>query len=287
MISERVFTLSLSERIVEIVVQGERGVEALGPVSGWSVLRAYKGLPDVRLDVRLRRATGLSMEPSRTVPVNTVESTAQQGGGFLHFSPGAFEGALVPVDGQLCGTFEVVNSGRALEALLKITVSQLFRHLGGVLFHASAVRHGGSCFVFLGPSGSGKTTIATSLKAGGESISLDRVGVVPDKVGGWAACATPFSDTSGASTLVGPPVPVQGLVFIHQAKSTWMEPLKPLSAMRNMIKHVTTYGRTRETDLRLLDVAERMALDLECSELHFTKDERFWSLLNRSTKETL
>jgi hypothetical protein len=61
---------------------------------------------------------------------------------------------------------------------------------GGLSLHAAAIELEGRAVLFVGPSGAGKST-AARLARGSRAFAFDRVNVVPDGAGGYAAWSLP------------------------------------------------------------------------------------------------
>lgn len=103
----------------------------------------------------------------------------------------------------------------------------------GFLLHASYVRHGDGAILFTAPSGTGKSTQAElwCRLRDAELINGDRVAVMQTS-DGFLAWGVPYSGSSGVSKNVT--LPVKAIVYLSQAKTTTIQPLRGVRAFRHL-----------------------------------------------------
>jgi hypothetical protein len=102
---------------------------------------------------------------------------------------------------------------------------------GGLSLHAAAIELEGRAVLFVGPSGAGKST-AAQLARGSRVFAFDRVNVVPDGAGGYAAWSLP----GGASLAMAPSahrrLPLGAILRVRQGRGA--PRIERLSATRGI-----------------------------------------------------
>lgn len=170
------------------------------------------------------------------------------------------------------GRFRVGESPNSLEALVRIGVSVTAPRLGGLVFHASAVRARGGAALLAGKSGAGKSTIAALLAgvSGFERLADELVIAMPGADQGWDLHVPPF--LGGVALPHGARAPLAELHVLVQAQHHRRTPLSRTEAVRALLPHVLVYVAEPETAARALAASAALAAAVPCYRLEFAKD---------------
>lgn len=119
---------------------------------------------------------------------------------------------------------------------------KFYSHLlsfGGFVLHASAVVLDGKSYLFSADSGTGKST-HTALWC--QHFGSDRAYILNDdkpiirKVDGkYLAFGAPWCGSSNLS--VNGSAPIQGVTFLEQDESDWIQPIRPIEALSKLLHH--------------------------------------------------
>lgn len=149
---------------------------------------------------------------------------------------------------------------------------------GGLLIHAAGLVKQAKAYIFLGHSGSGKSTVA-GLLSGLRVLNDDIIGILPDELG-WYAYPTPFWHAKqirpSAQT---EPVIVSGIYQL--LKDTKVEIVKLSLAQSIAVITCSTSILANNPDLarQVMDVSSRITQTIPVFDLHFRKDNTFWSVI--------
>jgi hypothetical protein len=190
-------------------------------------------------------------------------------------------GVLEDRSGRYEGEFVVPGeSSVPLAILVRAVLSFLCEDEGRLLLHASAVRRGERVWVFFGPSGSGKSTIAVDLRAGGQTVAVDRVVLAPCEDGEIQVYSTPFGDEESkfiSAPFVGD---AAGIILIEQAKHSELMPLSSDELVPLMLKETLAFSRDPDKLRRTMQAVGAVAESGIVHKLKFARNETFWELLD-------
>ncbi len=190
-------------------------------------------------------------------------------------------GVLEDRSGRYEGEFIVPGeSAVPLAILVRAVLSFLCEDDSRLLLHASAVRRGERVWVFFGPSGSGKSTIAVDLRAGGQTVAVDRVVLAPCEDGKIRVYSTPFGDEE--SEFVRAPFvgEAAGIALIEQAKHPELTPLPSDALVPLMLKETLAFSRDPDKLGRTMQAVGAVAESGIVHNLKFARNETFWELLD-------
>jgi hypothetical protein len=154
----------------------------------------------------------------------------------------------------------------------------------GLVIHSSGVLRDNKLYLFSGPSGSGKTTISTVLKNRGKTFSVDRVALRPGySENEWIAYPTPHSDNECQVEVIESITP-SSILFVTQSHRHALKKLPEHEAAKEILQNVFSMGKETDMILQMLDSAASLAKTIPCYSLEFTRDEGFWSLVERGER---
>lgn len=200
------------------------------------------------------------------------------------------EGEIAVGPLPLTAQFRIGPSPNSLEACLRIAASLALPRTRALILHASAVVEGDRALVFTGVSGAGKSTISTMLadaypgctKIADELLVLRaRAAGEPDGAEhgpGWQVIVPPYLGPAGVAH--GATAPLAGLHVLVQAAHDTREPLPPVVALRELLRHVLVYVAEPRTADHVLALAAEIAAAVPCYRLHFRKDPYVGRLLD-------
>lgn len=166
---------------------------------------------------------------------------------------------------------------QAVENVLRWTVADLaLEHHGFVLHSAGLVREGRAC-LFFGPSGAGKSTVA-SLSPGLPLLSDDLV-LLLKRGERFFAATTPFAGTLPQTEKHPGIFPVLALFRLRKAAKDRLEVLSRPLAVARLAAACPFVTVRAEREGRLIPLLEDLTGQTPVFDLHFTKSDSFWSLL--------
>lgn len=159
----------------------------------------------------------------------------------------------------------------------QIWLIQLLARRGGCLVHSSGVRWGEAGLLFVGHSEAGKSTMIKLLRPEVEILCDDRIAVMRAPAGirihgTWSHGELP--DCSPADA------PLRGLFFLEKDKNEFLEPIPGGRGVGKrmlpyIVRSLTHAGWWEE----ILPLAEALAREVPCYNLHFDREGRVRDLL--------
>jgi hypothetical protein len=194
------------------------------------------------------------------------------------------EGEIAVGPLPLTAQFRIGPSPNSLEACLRIAASLALPRTRALILHASAVVEADRALVFTGVSGAGKSTISTMLadaypacrKIADELLVL-RAREAGEHEPGWQVIVPPYLGPAGVAH--GATAPLAGIHVLVQANHDTREPLAPVVALRELLRHVLVYIAEPRTADHVLALAAEVAAAVPCYRLHFRKDPYVGRLL--------
>lgn len=143
---------------------------------------------------------------------------------------------------------------------------------GRIVFHSCYIRTGGVGLLFSGDSGAGKSTQGSLWEKymQAEVINGDR-SVLGQRDGEWTVYGFPFCGTSGISRNVT--CPLNGIVFVRQAKENSIRKLDPAQAQMMIWQQCTVNQWDIEFVDASLELTAKLAESLPVYELSCKPDE--------------
>jgi hypothetical protein len=243
-----------------------------GLAASYATCPTRGGAPALVLAIERVPGVGLERVRSASYPGFDAELRAPRR---LALSRYDAEGELVlpERDGEpVRGRFRVGESPNSLEALVRIGVSVTAPRLGGLVFHASAVRARGGAALFAGKSGAGKSTIAAMLAgvSGFERLADELVIAMPAANQGWDLHVPPF--LGGVALPFGTSAPLSEMHVLVQAQHHRRTALSRTEAVRALLPHVLVYVAEPETAAHALAACAALAAAVPCYRLEFAKN---------------
>lgn len=170
-----------------------------------------------------------------------------------------------------------LRNAYAVDSFLRTLLALYLPQRGGVLLHASAVRHEGTGYVFAGRSGAGKSTVARLLADRAEVLS-DELVAIRRMPSGWWVFGTPFW---GEFTRAGVNLsaPLHAIYLLRHATQHRLEPLPRRDALTALLQCSLQFAEGAQVAEWMLNVVTALAREASVYRLHFLPDAGFWNLL--------
>lgn len=223
--------------------------------------------PDIRIVLR----------PGHAPPTHTrLESVkVRQAEGGWRFVYDTFVADVSPQAHS--GEVACLRSAYAVDSFLRTLLALYLPQHGGVLLHASAVRHEGTGYVFAGRSGAGKTTVARLLADRAQVLS-DELVAVRRTPAGWQVYGTPFwGDFARAGANLH--APLHAVYLLRHAKQHRVEPLPRRDALSAILQCSLQFAEGAQVAEWMLNVVSGLVRELPTYRLHFLPEAGFWSLV--------
>ncbi|TDI34069.1 MAG: hypothetical protein E2P03_03920 [Acidobacteria bacterium] len=236
---------------------------------------------DVTPDLAVQCTTGhgllVPLPSPGEVPVIELED---EGSGAYRIRSHWQDGVINVATGKGSVTFtslEPIHLRMSLENFLRIACQLLLPARGSFLMHSAGVIDQGRCFLFFGQSGAGKS-LATELSLPRRILSDDMVLVDADATPATIH-AVPFFGAFPMEQRTRGAFPLAAALRLRQSEDTRIEPLRAGRAVATVsasIPFVHDLGLRHEG---LLDLVTRFCNKVPVADLHFTRSDRFWSVL--------
>ncbi|MCS6829439.1 MAG: hypothetical protein NZ749_02230 [bacterium] len=170
-----------------------------------------------------------------------------------------------------------LRSVYAVDSFLRALMALYLPQRGGVIIHASAVRHAQRGYVFAGRSGMGKSTVARLLSGLAEVLSDELVAVrrMPE---GWQVFGTPFwGDFARAGVNLS--APLQAIYLLQHAEQHRLEKLSRRDALTAILQCSLQFAEGAQVAEWMLNVVSALVRETPVYRLHFLPDTGFWELI--------
>ncbi len=219
------------------------------------------------------------LQPKSSPPTRTrMESVkVRQAEGGWRFVYDTFVADVTPAVDE--AEVACLRSPYAVDSFLRTLMALYLPHHGGVMLHASAVRHEGQGYVFAGRSGTGKSTVARLLANIAEVLSDELVAVrqMPE---GWQVFGTPFwGDFARAGANLS--APLQGIYLLQHARQHRLEKLSRRDALTAILQCSLQFAEGAQVAEWMLNVDSALARDVPVYRLHFLPDMGFWEVVTQ------
>ena len=168
----------------------------------------------------------------------------------------------------------------AFENLFRVLAcNQLFSD-GALVVHSAAFTDGARGFLFCGRSGAGKSTLCSLADELDLEILSDELNAIMPSSGSFELLAMPFAGDFGAEPRPHPPYALTGLLGLSQGAAPSMSVCSKAEAVSRIVASCPYVNAdpmlVDELTSRVADLVERTQVRI----LSFSKDTRFWSVLN-------
>lgn len=236
---------------------------------------------DVTPDLTVHCTTGhgllVPLPSPGEVPVIELED---EGSGAYRIRSHWQDGVVNVATGEGSVTFtslEPIHLRMSLENFLRIACQLLLPARGSFLMHSAGIIDQGRCFLFFGQSGAGKS-LATELSLPRRILSDDMVLVDADATP-VTIHAVPFFGAFPMEQWTRGAFPVAAALRLRQSDDIRVETLgkgRAVATVSASIPFVHDLGLRHEG---LLDLVTRFCKKVSVADLHFTRSDRFWSIL--------
>ena len=171
-----------------------------------------------------------------------------------------------------------VDASSWLEHFLRVAYSWMALDREGLLFHGAGLINSNQGYIFFGPSESGKTTV-TRLSPqctvlGDDLIMLRKLN------GYFTVYASPFNVRTEQMRLKNDQAHIYGLYRLRQDKKTFIKEMHPAKAVSELLSSAPLIDQNYPGSLKALDFCHQIVQQIPCFNLHFTRDDSFWSCIN-------
>jgi hypothetical protein len=166
-----------------------------------------------------------------------------------------------------------------VENFLRVVYAWLCLQNGALLLHASGVIREGRGYVFFGPSGAGKSTISELAAATGDVVSDDLV-IIRWQPGGCTLHGVPFKGQFSDAPRANQSAPLQGLYRLRQDTGHFLQPLSPGKAVAELVAAAPFVVAEPGLAEQLIAICSRVAGTTLVRQLHFTRDDGFWKVID-------
>jgi len=170
-----------------------------------------------------------------------------------------------------------------LEHFLRITHAILALRKGDLLFHGAALIKDGKGYIFFGPSGCGKSTV-TELSEGCTVLGDDLV-VIKKRDNHFRAFATPFNSEENAGfQITNTNAPITGFYRLKQHTTTFIKKMNPAHVLAELLMSVPSVNKNIYGSSPAIDLCAQIVASIPCYEMYFTRDNKFWKLIDEVAK---
>ena len=187
---------------------------------------------------------------------------------------GRYDDRTCRCEAWLSATSDSLRGPRRIASLARTVVSRYLHGRGGTSVHAAALLREGRAFLFVGRSGAGKTTVARTWPGDGV-LGDDYCILTAAPEGGFRVHGTPYSGREGTPNQAGS-APLGGILLLHKAAQTLLEPLPISEAVYGLIPSVIHFGMGRNETEVVLSTTERVARAAPVWRLHFDRTTPIW-----------
>jgi hypothetical protein len=182
--------------------------------------------------------------------------------------------------GTLTGS--VARSMYSFDSMLRVFYTLILLDADGVLVHGSSVVDNGYAFLFYGVSESGKTT--TTILSAPRTVLSDELTLVRKIGGEYRAFGTPFwgeLQKNGENVNA----PLRRVMWLRKDPEVYLKDQTPRDALRRLLPCILFFAQEPELVNRVVDRVADLVQSVPVAEMHFRKDDSFWSLLSESTAQ--
>jgi hypothetical protein len=147
-----------------------------------------------------------------------------------------------------------------------------------ILFHGAGLVKQDRGYVFFGPSGVGKSTV-TMLSPECKVLGDDMI-VIKRVNQAFQICSSHFINEANGFTLTNTSAPMAGCYRLIQDKVTFIKPMSLGKATSDLLSNMPVVNKNPFSITALMDFCSDILSHVPCKELHFTKDNKFWRLID-------
>ena len=168
----------------------------------------------------------------------------------------------------------------AFENLFRIIACYRLFGDGGLLMHSAAFTDGARGFLFCGRSGAGKTTLCSLADELDLDILSDELNAIMPSGGSLELLAMPFAGDFGGEPRAHPPYPLTGLLGLAHGATPSLSPCSKAQAVSRIVASCPYVNSDPVLVDELASRVSELVAAIPVRILSFSKDARFWSLLD-------
>lgn len=166
------------------------------------------------------------------------------------------------------------------ENYLRVLYAWKMLEQDGLLLHAAGVIRRERGFVFFGASGSGKTTISRfSLQ---DKVLSDDMVILKLKGDQVRVYGVPFRGEIAEAPRMNGTAPLKGLFSLVKDNAHFLRPVDKLRAVAQLTGSVPFVLTAPGSAAQVMSVCERIVGRVPVTELHFSRDDAFWEVIDGS-----
>jgi len=168
-----------------------------------------------------------------------------------------------------------------VEHFLRFAFSWMALEANCLFFHGAGIIRENTGYVFFGPSNVGKTTITEF--STNYSILGDDMIMLKKNNGNVDVYATPFNINMGDLKLTNDKEQIKGFYRLRQDKTNYINKMNRTKAIAELMSSVPLSKNNSMGNIIAFSLCSEIAENVPCYDLHFTRDDSFWRLINGTT----
>lgn len=175
----------------------------------------------------------------------------------------------------------IISDDNALtwvEHFLRFAFSWIALDHNSLLFHGAAVVNQNTGYVFFGPSNAGKTTV-TEFSSGYTILGDDMV-LLQKEEDSVRVFATPFNINMDPIKLTNSHERIKGFYRLRQDEKNFLEKMPITKSLAELMSSVPLSSVNFQGSLTAFDLCKQITETVPCYDLHFTRDNSFWRIIN-------
>ena len=172
-----------------------------------------------------------------------------------------------------------------LEHFLRFAFSWMALENNCLFFHGAGVIKDYQGYVFFGPSKAGKTTV-TEFSAPHLILGDDMV-LISKTDSRFQVHATPFNINMDDKKLTNASEQIKAFYRLRQHKKNYLAKMKNSKASAELLSCVPLAKDNFQGNLTAFSLCAEIAQNVPCYDLYFTRDNKFWRLLDGNSGKIL
>ena len=165
-----------------------------------------------------------------------------------------------------------------VEHFLRFAYSWMALENDCLFFHGAGIVNNKNGYIFFGPSDAGKTTVTEF--STNYSILGDDMIMLGKENGKFKVYATPFNINMGDIKLTNSNEHIKAFYRLRQDETTFLKKMKNSKAVAELMSCVPLSNNNFNGNSLAFFLCTEITKEVPCFDLHFTRDDSFWRLIN-------